>query len=319
LSLRSLRYLGYGWLSTCLRFGPCLTIGNGRGTLQFLDVAAEDYKSVSRTQWSGVAGAWERHAKRFDAQSGEVATAWMLEAAGLRPGEQVLELACGPAGVGLQAARAVAPDGRVLCTDFVEPMVEAARRRAAGENVANMDFRVVDAEAMDLPDASFDAVLCRYGYMLMGDPGTAFRETHRVLRPSGRLALAVWGDAGENPWASIPMRAVMEHFDAPPPEPGMPGMFALAEEDGLRQLLEDVGFAEIQVDRVEAAERYESIDAWWDFIREVAGPLATLLAGLQDADRDAIRSRASEAASAFATNGELRFPSGLRLATASRE
>ena len=87
----------------------------------------------------------------------------MLEAAGLRPGEQVLELACGPAGVGLQAARAVAPDGHVLCTDFAEPMVEAARRRAAKEKLKNMDFRVVDAEAMDLPDTSFDAVLCRYG------------------------------------------------------------------------------------------------------------------------------------------------------------
>jgi hypothetical protein len=105
-------------------------------------VAAEDYKSVSRTQWSGVAGAWGRHAKRFDAQSGEVATAWMLDAAGLRSGEQVLELACGPAGVGLQAARADAPDGRVLCTDFAEPMVQAARRRAAEENVENVDFRL---------------------------------------------------------------------------------------------------------------------------------------------------------------------------------
>lgn len=281
-------------------------------------MAADDYKSTSRTQWSGVAGAWERHAKRFDAQSGEVATAWMLEAAGLRPGEQVLELACGPAGVGLQAARAVAPGGRVLCTDFAEPMVDAARRRVAEEKVENVDFGVVDAEAMDLTDASFDAALCRYGYMLMGDPRTALQETHRVLRPGGRLTLAVWGEAGENPWASIPMRAVMEHFDAPPPEPGMPGMFALAEENGLHQLLEEAEFAEIRVERVEAAERYESVDAWWDFIREVAGPLATLLAGLQDADREAIRARASEAASEFANDGELRFPSGLRLAAASR-
>ena len=98
----------------------------------------------------------------------------------------------------------------------------------------------------------------------------------------------------------------------------MPGMFALAEENGLRQLLEEAGFAEIRVERVEAAERYESVDAWWDFIRDVAGPLATLLAGLQDADREAIRARASEAASAFASDGELRFPSGLRLAAASR-
>jgi hypothetical protein len=114
------------------------------------------------------------------------------------------------------------------------------------------------------------------------------------------------------------MRAVMDHFAAPPPEPGVPGMFALAGKDRLRQLLEQAGFAEIRVETVEATERYESVDAWWDFIREIAGPLATLMAGLQDADREAIRARATEAASKFASNGELRFPSGLRLAAASR-
>src|SRR5688572_8701032 len=151
-------------------------------------MASDDYKSVSQTQWSNVASAWERHAKRFDTQSFEVATTWMLEAAELRPGEKVLELACGPAGVGLQAARAVGPDGHVLCTDFAEPMVDAARRRAAEEELENVDFRVVDAEAMELPDASFDAVLCRLGYMLMGDAGKAFEESNRVLRHTGRLA-----------------------------------------------------------------------------------------------------------------------------------
>jgi ubiquinone/menaquinone biosynthesis C-methylase UbiE len=281
-------------------------------------MAVEDYKSVSRTQWSEVAGAWERHADRFDKQSGEAATAWMLEAVSLRPGERVLELACGPAGVGLQAARAVGPEGYVLSTDFAQPMVDAARRRAEEEKLENMDFRVIDAESIDLPDESFDAALCRYGYMLMAEPGAALRETCRVLHPGGRVALAVWGEAGENPWASTPMRAVMEHFDAPPPEPGAPGMFALADEDRLRGLLEDAGFSEIQVERVEAVERYESVDAWWDFIRQVAGPLATLLAGLSDADRDAIRARASEMASQFADDGALRFPSALRLAAASR-
>jgi ubiquinone/menaquinone biosynthesis C-methylase UbiE len=284
----------------------------------FSNVAAEDYKSVSRTQWSEVAGAWERHAERLDRQSGEAATAWMLEAVGPRPGERVLELACGPAGVGLQAARAVGPDGHVLSTDFAQAMVDAARRRAEEEKIENMDFRIVDAESVDLPDESFDAVVCRYGYMLMGDPGAALRETCRVLVPGGRVALAVWGEAGENPWASTPMLAVMEHFDAPPPEPGAPGMFALADEDRLRRLLEEAGFSEIRVERVEAVERYESLDAWWNLISQIAGALATLLAGLSDTDRDAIRKRASEMASQYADDGALRFPSGLRLAAASR-
>jgi ubiquinone/menaquinone biosynthesis C-methylase UbiE len=278
----------------------------------------EDYKAASRTQWSQVADAWERHADRFDTQSGAAATAWMLEAAGLRPGERVLELACGPAGVGLQAARAVGLAGNVLCTDFAQPMVDAARRRAKEEKLENMDFAVVDAESIDLPGTSFDAVVCRFGYMLMGDPGSALHETARVLRPGGRVALAVWGEASENPWASTPMRAVMEHFGAPEPEPGAPGMFALADEVRLGGLLQDAGLSAIRVERVEAVEEYDSVDAWWEFIRQVAGPLATLLAGLPDADRDAIRGRAGEMASDFSHDGPLRFRSGLRLASASR-
>jgi ubiquinone/menaquinone biosynthesis C-methylase UbiE len=281
-------------------------------------MAVEDYKNVSRTQWSEVAGAWERHANRFDKQSFAAATVWMLDSVALQPGERVLELACGPAGVGLQAARAVGAGGHVLSTDFSEPMVEAARRRAETEKVGNIEFKVVDAESIDLPDESFDAVLCRFGYMLMGNPGAALRETFRVLSPGGRVALAVWGEAAENPWASTPMRVVMEHFDAPPPEPGAPGMFALADEGRLRGLLEQAGFAEIRVERVEAVEQYESPDAWWNFTREVAGPLATLLAGLADTDRDAIRRRASELSSQFADDGALRFPSAVRLAGASR-
>jgi ubiquinone/menaquinone biosynthesis C-methylase UbiE len=281
-------------------------------------MAADDYKNISRTQWSEVAGAWERHADRFDKQSFEVATAWMLDSVALRPGERVLELACGPAGLGLQAARAVGADGQVLSTDFAQPMVEAARRRAEVEKLDNMDFEVVDAESIDLPDESFDAVLCRFGYMLMGDSGAALRETSRVLRTGGRVALAVWGEAEENPWASTPMRAVMEHFDAPPPEPEAPGMFALADEPRLRRLLEQAGFTEIRVERVEAVEQYESLDAWWNFTRQVAGPVATLLAGLADADREAIRSRANEMAYQFADDGALRFPSAMRLAAASR-
>jgi ubiquinone/menaquinone biosynthesis C-methylase UbiE len=281
-------------------------------------VAAADYRTTSLEQWSRVAGAWERNAERFDAESGEVATARMLEAAALQPGERVLELACGPAGVGLQAARAVAPGGSVLSTDFAAPMVEGARRRAASAGVENIEFRVVDAEAMELPDESFDAALCRYGYMLMGDPGQALRETRRVLRPGGRLALAVWGAPGENPWASLPMRAVMEHFGAPPPEPGQPGMFALADVERLRGLLEQAGFSDVRVERVEAGERHESLDAWWDFLGQVAGPLATLLAGLSDADRAAIRSRAIEMAAPFAADGAPQFPSAMRLAAATR-
>ena len=148
-----------------------------------------------------------------------------------------------------------------------------------------------------------------------GRPGRGASGDIPRARPGGRAAFAVWGEAGENPWASIPMRAIMEHFDAPAPEPGTPGMFALEDDERVRGLLEDAGFTEIRVERVEAAERYESVEAWWELHSRVAGPAATLSAGLQEPDREAIRARAGEAASAFSTTASCasRPVSGWRL------
>lgn len=141
----------------------------------------EEYKKAAAEQWSKSAEPWGRNAEVVD-QMAERVTDRLLDTAALEPGDRVLELACGPAGVGLRAAAAVGPDGQVLLTDFVPPMVEEARKRAEGLGVANADFAVIDAQHMDLPDDDFDAVLCRFGYMLMPEPARALAETRRVLK-----------------------------------------------------------------------------------------------------------------------------------------
>jgi len=102
-----------------------------------------------------------------------------------QPGDSVLELAAGLADTGLMAARLVGESGRVIATDFTPEMVSGARRRAEELGVQNAEFRVLDAERMDLGTDSVDGVLCRWAYMLMIDPPAAFAETRRVLRPGG--------------------------------------------------------------------------------------------------------------------------------------
>ncbi len=89
-------------------------------------------------------------------------------------------------------------------------MVEAARRRGEEVGVENVEYRVLDAEHMDLDDGSVDGVVCRFGYMLMADPAAALAETKRVLRDDGRLALAVWGAPDSNKWAFIPGLTMVE-------------------------------------------------------------------------------------------------------------
>ena len=116
----------------------------------------------------------------------------------------MLELAAGLGETGMLAAELIAPLGGVIISDQSEAMLEGARARAAELELSNVEFQALNAEWIDLPLASVDAVLCRWGYMLMADPRAALTETRRVLRPHGRLALAVWDAIEHNPWARLP-------------------------------------------------------------------------------------------------------------------
>ena len=153
------------------------------------------------------AGSWGEHAEYVDAR-GAAVTEQMLAASRPQPGERVLELACGPGGVGIAAARLVAPGGEVVLSDVVAEMTAIAAARATAAGAGNVQARVLDIERIDEPDASYDVVLCREGLMFAPDPARAASEIRRVLRPGGRVAVAVWGPRERNPWLGLVFDAV---------------------------------------------------------------------------------------------------------------
>jgi SAM-dependent methyltransferase len=168
-------------------------------------------------------------------------------------------------------------------------MVAAARRIGTAAGPANVEYRVLDAERMDLPDDSVDAVVCRWGYMLMANPTAALGETRRVLRDGGPLALAVWAGAEHNPWAALPGRVLVERGHLPPPEPGAPSIFALADAERVQALLADVGFTEIAVEEIPFAFHHSSSDDLWGMQVEMSSRLASALNALPDDERAATR------------------------------
>ena len=278
-----------------------------------------DYDEISHGVWEGVSEGWKAHADDLEEGPHGEAAARMLDAAALRPGERVLELACGPAGVGLAAARAVDADGSVLLTDFSEGMVRAARERAAELGVENVDFAVADAQKLGLPDDSFDAALCRFGYMLMGDPFAAMQETARVLRPGGRVALAVWGEPEDNAWIMLPMRVLIEHFGALPPDLDAPGLWAFRDHDRLRGMLANAGFAGVKAETLRTAERFRSLEEWWQRLSDLAGPLQALLGALTPEDLAAVRERVKRETAPFTRpDGSLELPAAVNVAVATR-
>ena len=159
-------------------------------------------------------------------------------------------------------------------------MLEAARRRGAELGVANVDYRVIDAERIELDDDSVDGVLCRFGYMLMADPAAAFAETRRVLRPGGRLALAVWGALERNPFFAIIGISLVQRGHIPPPEPPpAPGPFSMASAERLEGLLRGAGFAEVRTEEVRGRFVIPDVDEYLSVIADTAGPIALVAAG----------------------------------------
>jgi SAM-dependent methyltransferase len=257
--------------------------------------------------WGSVAGAWSDHAAYVDAR-GAAATERMLDLCSVDPGQQVLELACGPGSVGLAAAERVGSGGEVVISDVAPEMTAIAAARAEELGLANVSTRSLDLEAIDEPDGTYDAVLCREGLMLVPEPALAAREIARVLRDGGRAAVAVWGPRERNPWLGLVFDAVSGQVGAPVPPPGIPGPFSLSDADALLALLSGAGLSDVSVEEFPVPMQAGSFDDWWNRATSLAGPLVKLMAAMPEEAQRAVRTRAQEAVSPYETADGLELP-----------
>jgi ubiquinone/menaquinone biosynthesis C-methylase UbiE len=235
-----------------------------------------------------IAPTWERRRAEVEAVMTPVRE-WMVRELSPRAGDTVLELAGGVGETGFDAAAIVGERGRVICSDFSPAMLEAARRRGAERKLENVDFRVIDAELIQLETGSVDGVLCRLGYMLMADPARALAETRRVLRSGGRLALAVWGSMEQNPFFTVVAIALTQHGHLPPPEPPGPPVFSMANADRTAVLLERAGFSGVRTEEVAVRFAVPDADAYLSLTADTAGPLGLALQALSAGEREAVK------------------------------
>jgi SAM-dependent methyltransferase len=277
----------------------------------------DEQRAAMLDRWVQAAPGWGRRADEVQANGMPVST-WMIDHVALQPGHRVLELAAGPGDTGFLAAELIQPGGTLICSDGTDAMLSIARQRAERLGVVGVEFRRLQLEWIDLPAADVDVVLCRWGVMLSLDPGAALRECRRVLRPGGRLAIAVWDESKANPWATIPSRALVSLGHANPPAPDAPGMFALAAPGLLEEMLGDAGFLDVTVDGVELGRERASIDGFIGQTVDLSKAFADVFLSLSEAQRaevvDLIRTLAEPFTSA---DGSVRFPGRSLVALAS--
>lgn len=270
----------------------------------------DDFRQLSRQRWAASAGGWETHAGPFNRAAMPV-TAWMVDALRAQPGHTLLELAAGTGDTGLLAAEMVRPGGEVILSDFVPEMLSAAQRRAAALGLDNVRFRQIDAELpFDIPAATLDGVLARWGYHLLADPGAALRETRRVLRPGARVALSAWTGPHENPWTALPQQVLADRGLVAPADPGAPGQFTWAPDGAVAEQLEAGGFVEHHVEPVAFTQRFASPEAWWEAQRARSMRTADAVARLDSAGRAGVMDALREVAAPYTQpDGSLVFPS----------
>src|SRR5215203_6062750 len=268
---------------------------------------SEVARQRSRANWNAVATGW--YAQREELwKNFRPVSEWMIRRLDPQPGDTVLELAAGLGDTGFMAARLVGESGCVIITDFAPEMVAAARQRAQELGVENAEFRLLDAERMDLETDSVDGVLCRWAYMLMTVPDAAFAETRRVLREGGRLAFSVWAGRERNPALSLVGRVLESQGHIPPPEPGAPGPFAMADPGCIRELLIGAGFSEPEVEEVSFRWSFADQETYWRYLTETSASAAPVLRSLPTAAQEAVREQVHEAARPFHSGEGYDFP-----------
>ncbi len=261
-----------------------------------------DAQRINREQrefWDSAAPGWKQMWSMLE-RAGQHVSDRLVELARIGPGDRVLDIATGSGEPGLTAARKVGTGGLVVATDQSAAMLNLARERAAAAGLHNVQFVATGAEELAVGESGFDAALCRWGLMFVGDLDAAVRRIAQLLAPGGRLATAVWGPADKVPMISLGDDAVRELAKLPPPPPGAPGPLKLADTGPLERALTAAGFKEVRVDPINVRFEFASPQAFAEQRRAVSTPFRAMLAKLPNELQQRILDALADAARKFA-------------------
>ena len=274
--------------------------------------------AVMRAQWNQMAKGWS--------DSGVLIRPWLHEAtqamlgmAGVKTGSHVLDVAAGAGDQTLDIAKRVGPTGSVLATDLSPAILAFAKEKARRAGYGNVETQTADGENLNVPDAGFDAAICRLGLMFFPDPGQGLREMFRALKPGGRACAMVFSTPDKNPCVSILVATALKYASLPPRDPYQPGgLLSLGKPGLIDDLFRQAGFSQVATTKIMAPFRLPSVQDYLDFIGTSASPILQILGRLDDAGRDAAWAEIEGKLSAFNTPGGWEGPNELLLTVGRR-
>jgi ubiquinone/menaquinone biosynthesis C-methylase UbiE len=263
----------------------------------------KEYKEWTHDTWNKAVGAYQRVLLGVL----EPYSQPLLDLARIRPGMRVLDVATGPGEPALSIARLVGPQGKVVGIDLSENMAQAAQATARERGLANVEFRAMDAERLEFPDAHFDVVLSRFGIQIFTDPDRHFEEARRVLQPGGRAAYIVWTDAERAKGVDITIAASLKH-NPPPPGEYVPTPYEMGGRGELAAALREHGFEGVEERAAPLDWVLPSPEAYVEGIWK-GTPLGDVFDELSPAKQAAIRHDLRKGVEAWRTpQGDYRIP-----------
>ncbi len=279
---------------------------------------AEKFKTATREQWDRHAKGWNDHSVQVGGWLRESTDA-MLAMAEVGPGARVLDVAAGAGDQTLDIVKRVGPTGSVLATDLSPAILDLAKEKARRAGHGNVETLVADGENLTVPEASFDAAICRLGLMFFPDPSKGLREMFRALKPGGRACTMVFSTPDKNPCVSILVSTAFKYAGLPPRDPYQPGgLLGLGKPGLVDELFRQAGFSRVATTRVMAPFRLPSVKDYLDFVRTSASPILQILGRLDEAARHAAWTEIESKLSAFNTPGGWEGPNELLLTVGCR-
>ena len=270
------------------------------------EIDAGEFRQGQRQDWNTASSGWRKWNELIDETTHAVSDR-MVEMAGIKAGDRVLDVAAGYGEPSLTAARVVGPEGSVVASDISSGMLEFGRERATAAGIENIEFLESDAASLDFPAESFDAALSRWGIIFEPDGEGAAARVRGFLKPGSRMAIASWGPPERVPMLAVPMMTAMKRLELPPPPPGRPGPLSRPTPDAVGGLLAGGGFSGIEVEQLELSMEWDSPADFTSFVKEIAPPVSNLLASHPPEVREETWAAITDAAGDYAEDGRVRM------------